>query len=253
MNRRKISFDIAVSLLIFLIVFVITWQIKGVRKNMEIKNRENVDRATLEKYYVDEVKKNEKLKEEIENQAETIESFRKTAASEDDYSKIMDKKLTAAEAFAGLCEVSGKGVTVSLSDTQPTKEMQDSGLYNNYGIVHDSNIRTFVNELKASGAEAISVNGERIVAMSEIRCVGPTIMVNGTRLAPPYIIKAIGNPKTMDTGLKMSGGAVEEATKIYGINVTIKQEEKIKVEKYVGSTQMEYASAVKASDKEGEK
>ena len=48
-----------------------------------------------------------------------------------------------------------------------------------------------------SGAEAISINGQRIVARTEIRCVGPVITVNGTRIAPPIKIQAIDDPNVL--------------------------------------------------------
>ncbi|MBR2917050.1 MAG: DUF881 domain-containing protein [Clostridia bacterium] len=248
MIRRKWSFEFTISILIFLLVFAFTWQLKGVRKNSEIRDRQTLDRATLEKYYVDEVQKNEKLKIEIASQADIIEAFRNKAAQGDDYASVLNEKLSEAELYAGLTKVSGKGITVTLKDVELTKEMKESGLYNNYGIVHDVNIRTFINELKAAGAEAISVNGERIVAMSEVRCVGPTIMINGDRVAAPFVIKAIGNPKNLESALTINGGAVEEATKIYGISVTVEKKDKLTIEEFLGSTQMEYAKTVKEEE-----
>ncbi len=248
MNRRKRSFEITISILIFLLVFFFTWQLKGVKKNSEIRNRERLDRETLEKYYVDAVQQNEKLKLEIESQAATIAAFRNQAAQGDDYAAVIDEKLSQAELYAGLTNVEGSGVVVTLNDVELTDEMKESGLYNSYGIVHDVNIRTFINELKSAGAEAISVNGERIVAMSEVRCVGPTIMVNGERVAAPFEIKAIGDSKALESALKINGGAVEEATKIYGISVTIQKSDKIKIEKYLGSTQMKYTKTSKAEE-----
>ena len=249
MIRRKWSFEFTISILIFLLVFAFTWQLKGVRKNSEIRDRQTLDRATLEKYYVEEVQKNEKLKIEIASQANIIDAFRNEAAQGDDYAAIINDKLSSAELYAGLTDVTGKGITVTLKDVELTKEMKESGLYNNYGIVHDVNIRTFINELKAAGAEAISVNGERIVAMSEVRCVGPTIMINGERVASPFTIKAIGNPKNLESALSINGGAVEEATKIYGISVTIEQKDKLTIKGFLGSTQMQYAKTVEEEDK----
>ncbi len=248
MIRRKWSFEFTISILIFLLVFFFTWQLKGVKKNSEIRDREKLDRETLEKYYVDQVQQNEKLKLEIESQEATITAFRNQATQGDDYAAVIDERLSRAELYAGLTNVSGEGIIVTLNDVALTQEMKESGLYNNYGIVHDVNLRTFINELKSAGAEAISVNDSRIVAMSEVRCVGPTIMVNGERVAAPFEIKAIGDAKALESALKISGGAVEEATKIYGISVTIQKSDKLNIGKYVGSTQMKHAKTVKAEE-----
>lgn len=244
MNRKKIIFELTISFLIFILVFAFTWQFKGVRKNSELKNRETMDRAELEKTYVEEVQKNEKLKIEIENQKATIDAFREKAADNDGYAAILNERLSQAELYGGLTDVHGQGLTVTLDDIELTKEMKQSGLYNNYGIVHDTNIRSIINELKAAGAEAISVNGERVVSMTEVRCVGPTIMINGERVTAPFEIKAIGDSATMENALRINGGAVEEATKIYGISVTIKKSDNLLIGKYVGLTQMKYAKTV---------
>ncbi len=248
MIKRKWTFEFTLSLLIFILVFAFTWQLKGVRKNSEIRDRETMSRAELEKTYVEEVQKNEKLKIEIENQKAMIDAFREKAADVDGYAAIINEKLSQAELYAGLTDVKGKGITVTLSDIELTKEMKESGLYNNYGIVHDVNIRSIINELKAAGAEAISVNKERIVAMSEIRCVGPTVMVNGERVTAPFEIKAIGNPQTLENALRINGGAVEEATKIYGISVTIKKSDELLIGKYVGLTHTNYAKTVETEE-----
>ncbi|MDN5344294.1 MAG: hypothetical protein PWQ18_405, partial [Clostridia bacterium] len=71
-------------------------------------------------------------------------------------------------------------------------------------IIHDKNVLYLVNELRAAGAEAIAVNGQRIVTNSDIRCVGTVIMVNSTRLAPPYEVQAIGNPDTLLAAVEKS-------------------------------------------------
>ena len=65
-------------------------------------------------------------------------------------------------------------------------------------IIHDEDLLRVLNELCAAGAEAISINDQRIVATTEVRCAGPTVSVNNVRSAPPYVIKAIGNPKKFD-------------------------------------------------------
>lgn len=250
MIKRKWTFELAISVLIFVLVFAFTWQLKGVKKNSEIKSREALGREELESNYFEEVEKNEKLKLEIESQKETIDAFRNEAAGESDYLSIINERLSQAELYAGLTDVKGKGITVVLDDVPLTEEMKKSGLYNNYGIVHDVNIRRVINELKAAGAEALSVNGERIVAMTEVRCVGPTVMINQERVTAPFEIKAIGDPVTLENALRMNGGAVEEATKIYGISVNIKKSDDLLIGKYVGLTQMKFA---KTADEEGEK
>ena len=98
----------------------------------------------------------------------------------------------------------------------------------------------FLNELRAAGAEALSINGERILATSEIRCAGPTISINNTKKAAPFEIKVIGDPDTLENALKMPGGAVDQSA-FYGIDVSIKKSNKLMIEKYKGANTYKYA------------
>ena len=123
--------------------------------------------------------------------------------------KLLSKDLANAQFLAGLTDVKGPGVVVTLNDShKPAADMPAGFAPPN--IIHDSDIASVVNELKASGAEAICVNDQRVVAVSPIRCVGPTVMVNFTPQAPPFVIKAIGNPKTLMAGINLPGGVTKE-------------------------------------------
>ncbi|MGI6083854.1 MAG: DUF881 domain-containing protein [Acetivibrionales bacterium] len=93
---------------------------------------------------------------------------------------------------AGLVEVSGSGVVITMEDA-PAKGELDIEEY----IIHDNNVNDILDELKANGAQAISVNGERVVLTTKPVCAGPTIIVNESRYPPPYVIKAIGNPEIL--------------------------------------------------------
>lgn len=134
----------------------------------------------------------------------------------------------SAEILAGVTELTGNGVEVSLKDSNISLKPGDNP---NLYVVHDEDILKVVNELKAAGAEAISVNGQRLIATTEINCSGPTIRVNKKPLAPPFIITAIGNPETLESSLKMKGG-VAEILQLYGIQVLIKKLSQLTIPAY---------------------
>ncbi len=123
--------------------------------------------------------------------------------------KELSDDLAKAQFLAGLTDVKGPGIVVTLNDSKKSMPPLPAG-FAPPNIIHDTDIASVVNELKASGAEAISVNGQRIVAVSPVRCVGPTVMVNFTPQAPPFVIKAIGNPKTLMTGIELPGGVTKD-------------------------------------------
>jgi len=90
--------------------------------------------------------------------------------------------------IAGLTDVKGRGVVITLDDKpdyDPLKDPIES-------VIHDSTINYVINILWAGGARAISFNDVRLTAISEINCVGPTILTYGVRQMPPYVISAIG-------------------------------------------------------------
>ena len=142
---------------------------------------------------------------------------------------------------AGLTTVSGTGVVVTINDSKvPVKDNENPNLY----LIHDEDILRIVNELRAGGAEAIAINDQRLIGVSEVLCAGPTIMVNGKVFAPPFVIKAIGDPKTLSAALTMRGGIVD-TLKYWGIELKIQKENQVVVPAFNGTFREEQLTAVK--------
>lgn len=146
--------------------------------------------------------------------------------------------------MAGATDVVGPGIEIVLDDSNISKKTRDNP---NLYIIHDEDLMRVLNELRAAGAEAISINDQRIVAMSEIRCAGPTISVNNVRSAPPYVIKAIGEPETLTSALKLRGGVVE-TFEFWGIQVKIKKEDKVAIKALKMLRTHEYAKSVEKKE-----
>ena len=175
-----------------------------------------------------------------------IEEYEKSAANVSGLAEAMQKELDKARMLAGLLPGTGPGVVITMDDSNfPKQSGEDPNLF----LIHDEDILKVVNELFAAGAEAVSVNGQRIIANTEIRCVGPTIIINSVRMAPPFIIQAIGDPETLETSLKMRGGIVE-SLKVFGIQVNIQKQSQIDMPAYIGPIQFKYFQPVKAGDKQ---
>lgn len=170
---------------------------------------------------IQQLKKAEEEKTALEQQLEELnkrfKEYEDSASKSDAALKNLQQDVEKYKVLAGLTDMKGPGiiVTVNDSDIQP-RNGEDPNLY----LVHDEDLLKIVNELRAGGAEAISINDQRIIAISEIRCVGPTININSTRYAPPYVIKAIGNPETLQAALNLKGGIVD-TLKFYGIKIDI--------------------------------
>ena len=105
-----------------------------------------------------------------------------------------------------------------------------------------------LNELNAAGAEAVSINGQRIISTTEIRQIGGIhININTVSFAPPFIFKAIGDPKTLEAALRLREG-IAERLENSGVAVTITQEQLIRIPKYNGVIERKYAKVVKEGE-----
>ena len=120
----------------------------------------------------------------------------------------------------------------------------DAGFYDpNVFVIHDSDILLVINELRAAGAEAISVNGQRITSLSEVRCAGPVIQINGIRLTAPFKISAIGAPEMLATSLKLRGGIIDSIQQA-DIDVIIEKSDSIIIPKSEGVIEYKYSTPV---------
>ncbi len=176
------------------------------------------------------------LAEEVLTLRSKLSNFRQTDQALAD----LQQEVIEANMAAGLIAVEGPGIILTVDDSPLYYQVGENA---NAYIVHDYDLLNIVNELKSSGAEAISVNGKRIIAMSEIRCAGPTIIVNADRIAPPFEIRVIGNPDILESGLLMPGGRLEQL-KVLGMPVQIQKLEKVEIPAYTGSFKFDYALPV---------
>lgn len=152
----------------------------------------------------------------------------------------LQEELAKAQMLAGLTPVKGPGVTVTMDDSKrPIQKGQDINAF----LLHDEDVLRVVNELFAAGAEAMSLNGQRVIATTEVRCAGPTISVNRVMTAPPIIIQAIGDPDVLERALRMRGGVVESLS-FWGIEVTVRKETEITVPAYTGSLRFQFGRVV---------
>lgn len=192
-----------------------------------------------------ELKQTNQEREKLVNENRDLQQkLEKALSGQNPASEALLEELTKARAAAGLLPVKGPGLVVTLNDS--VNALQPGEDPNQY-LIHDKDLLTVVNELRAAGAEAIAINGQRLLASSEIRCAGTTILVNVTKIAPPFVITAIGDPNLMESSLKIKGGIVEYL-EIWGIQVKIEKFEKdraITVPAYDGSINFNYAVPIK--------
>lgn len=169
------------------------------------------------------------LREEYQSNLDTYSQKLNLLAENDStfYStlKTYHESINRLKADAGLTDVQGEGITVTVSDSINAS----SDVYNSTYVVHDTTLMQLVNDLKLAGAEAISVNDERVVALTEFICVGPAVKVNGTKLFAPFTIKAIGLPSKLETAIRQSSVITNPNTRL---NLEISQVKELSIGAY---------------------
>lgn len=137
----------------------------------------------------------EDIKELIEKRKQELETLENLINDEDtDISEHLLNGIKELRLISGLDDVQGPGIRVVIADNEDEDIV---GIDINADIIHDADIQILINDLRKAGAEAISINGQRVMSKSEIKCAGPTIRVNGRSSANPFVITAIGDPKLL--------------------------------------------------------
>ena len=184
--------------------------------------------------------KRERLKSDLKKLRAALSEEEKQAASERGEFASFTKELKDLKSEAGFTAVTGPGLEVTLEDNPNVPSGQDP---NNY-IIHDYDVRAVINALWSGGAEAVSINNQRLISTSAVRCVGTTILANFIRLGTPYRIKAIGNPNELEEALNKDRPAsllLNSYVKAFGLRVKVTKGSELKLPPYEGSLKVEYA------------
>lgn len=217
--------------------------ILGVLLAIQFKTQKNINETLmpgrleeLSQRLIEVTKQRDMLSEEAESLREKLQNIRQDNQAMAD----LQDEVMKANMAAGMIAVTGPGVMVTLNDSN--RNLQ-TGENPNYAIVHDYDLLTLVNELRASGAEAIAINDERLTSVSEIRCAGTLILVNWARIGPPYVIKAIGDPEMLTSGLNIRGGHME-TLKYLGLQTSIQKVDSLELPAFNGSMKFTHAVPV---------
>lgn len=143
----------------------------------------------------------------------------------------LQQKLDKYETILGITDVTGQGIIITVSDNDGKSNQNafsDTNI-SNY-LVHDGNLVAIVNELKAAGAEAISINNQRIINLTAITCAGNVIQINGEKVGSPFVIKAIGPKDLLYGELNKNEGTLYKL-KNYGVITEIKKADDIEISK----------------------
>ena len=157
---------------------------------------------------------------------------------------ILNEDIKYNKLHSGRVSLNGPGIVIKMYDN-PAERLYGFDL--NDDIIHDVDILAIINDLRIAGAEAISLNGERVLSTSEVQCTGPTIGINGRRYATPFVIKAIGDPKLLFASVN-APGTYGNLLKIYDIGFETVAEDMVNIPAFNGMFNYKYAKPLGEGD-----
>lgn len=177
------------------------------------------------------------LRQQVAGLRSEVEGVRGRLAGGEVQSAEREQQLADLGLAAGLVAVAGPGVRVTLDDSEldraPTGNVNDL-------VVHSQDVQAVVNALWKAGAEAVAINGQRLVSTSAVLCVGNTLLLNGTVHSPPYTVSAVGAGKDRFEADSLVRRLHDDAT-TFGLRFSVARMDDVEVPAYRGATSLTYA------------
>ncbi|WP_373898348.1 DUF881 domain-containing protein [Haloimpatiens sp. FM7315] len=149
----------------------------------------------------------------------------------------IESELKENKTKLGMEDVEGEGIVITINDAVD----QYNATGNEDYLVHFYDLIFLINDLKNSGAEAISVNGQRVIDGTYDYCGGSNINLNGVKIVAPFYISVIGNKEVIKQYMLMNENYLKYLMIVRKISAEIKVEEELKIDAYIGTKKYKYA------------
>lgn len=213
---KKVARSVSITIVCLILGTMLSWQYKSISSGKASTAVQNERLEDLRSQLIEERKINEGLRSRNEELQAQLSEYKEAVDDIEKLEQTILREKERAELIAGLVDVKGAGVVVSIDGDISVWARRPGGLID------------LINELKAAEAQAISIQDERIVAMTEIKVLNDDFtkwMINGRNFSPPFTIKAIGDSDKLDNSLHMIGGILEVLRRSgYRISVEKKDE-----------------------------
>ena len=237
MNKKQIA--ITLGIMCFILTVAICIQLETIENTTT-----TISQSLKENGLRDEVlrwkERYDNVYEELNQSLKELEEVRKQATQNDTKSSAKQEEIKNNNMLLGLSEVKGEGLQIVIADNNTgTLKNESEALDLSSQVVHYDDLIEVINALNNAGAEAISINGQRIIQTTAITCEGNVIKINGQKVSSPFTIKAIGSQGLLYGSLTMIGGylyILDEA----GVIVETTQMDNLTVEKYSGVINYKY-------------
>lgn len=234
-SKEKIVMSITIGIACFALMLVMFMQFKIV-KQTDITAIENMRESELRVELSDWKAKYDELSERYEDVMAKIQEYKNEKESDEKTAQLLEEELEQINKALAKTDVEGEGILIVLKDNAGAQLSEDVTVQQ----ITEQDLLLIINELWGAGAEAISINDHRIIAMSDIFAINNEFLkANGERILSPYIIKAIGNEKYLESAVSGKGGHVDKLKEM-GHETSVETSKKIEIDKYEKDINMSY-------------
>ena len=227
MKKGKITITITIGLMSFVLSTLMFRQFKTI-SSTNILELENMREDQLNGEIIALKAKYEEAKVKLEGNNEKIEEYKKTINTEKEAATLLEQELKESKDLLGKNDISGPGIVVTLEDTRNARILPEDLL-------------VLINHLNSAGAEAISINNQRIVYDSYIVDINSKFLrVNGQVINSPYVVKAIGNTTYLESAISQKNIGYVDDKLSEGKEIKVEQQKQINIGKYTGNLNFEY-------------
>ena len=245
LRKEKIVMSISVGLTALVLTAITFTQFKTVEQT-DITAIETMRETELRTELASWKTKVDEITLKLTETQNTISQYKLELSTATNDSDVAKKEVNDYEKYLGYTDLQGEGIVITLQDKVASKNDNDNDddFKNEERNIESYDLLMLVNELKLAGAEAISINDERIVSLSDITMINnKIILVNTRRISGPYVVKAIGDKKYLESAITIKGGYVDEIN-ANGKMISYEVQDNILVPKYSGNISFEYAKKV---------
>lgn len=226
MKIDKAIIIITISIMSIVLASIMFAQFKVVNE-VDIAQIEYMSEQELKQAIIEWKEKYETTEQKIKDTISKIQEYEEKLESNEETRELVKKELAEAKRIFGITNIEGEGIIVTLTDT-------DERQYTYKDLLD------LVNELRDAGAKAISINGERIVNMTDIVNRSTRyIMVNSNKIPSPYVVKAIGDRTYLKSAITIKNGYIDLKEKDE-YKISIQEKSNMKINKYSEKVNLKY-------------
>lgn len=227
--KEKIILSISIGCVALILTMTMFTQFKTIDKT-DIVAIETMRETELRSELAEWKEKYGEIEAKLRETNNKINEYKNQMTTDENASELLKQELKESQKFLGYTDVKGQGIVITLKEEEDRQKKYEQR----------GELISLVNELKLADAEAISINDERIVSNTDIALINDKIMlVNGRRISGPYVIKAIGDKKYLESAITIKGGILDEI-KATEKSVEYTVEDEIKINKFQGTMKLEY-------------